>query len=691
MDIIFLENERIKLLQELETWKSNYRKINYLYNFFEKVLSLNNSNISKAFLTEFLDVYINILRNTNPYYVEPRSIEKIIKQITVIKDLNICEEYDVDLKNSLNIYYDKFKILIDVLEGNPPNILSPKYLFPILEKEENGYSKFGFLESITTSINKHNEANKFIVIPSSTKLDNKLDEQIQTSWEAATKFTKKYVNKIFKFHEIIIQFDNKAGAYTGDSFGIALTISFIDQILTYYNSDYLIKIKPGITFTGGIETNQNVKSVSGNIIEIKTESVFYSQQSIFVVPKDDEDTAKIRILELKNKYPKRNLSIIAVENLQDIFDRRNIIEIKKQNYVVKTAMKIKTNWQSALLIGLLAIILGFYFYRDWDENPAILENIGNTVIVKNKIGRELWQTQIGYNEKNILNSIYLSQFQKIVDINEDGTNEIVFANENPVSLIKSYYPKIRCYDQNRKEIWNYSFKDTISTFSGIMDTIYAVNLIDTLTTNNMKTLFCIAKNTKSFSSAIFQLDLMTGKRINSTLWHSGFFTNGLISDFDNDNKKEIIATFINNGFEQIGILQIKIDKLNGQCPTTEKYKYRNLPIAELEQYILFPKTDFTHYLNRRIEAIPQGRMNFLENKKQIYISVELDQNNSQLAYLYDYKKNEFEIIIGNDFRAKRDSLVIKGELKQPLTDTEEYCNQIISRIKYWNGKEFIYK
>lgn len=66
-------------------------------------------------------------------------------------------------------------------------------------------------------------------------------------------------------------------------------------------------------------------------------------------------------------------------------------------------------------------------------------------------------------------------------------------------------------------------------------------------------------------------------------------------------------------------------------------------------------------------------------------------NQVSIHYYYNYLLNNFEIIVGNGFRVMRDSLVVHGKLKPPLTDTDEYCNLLISQIKYWNGKEFVYR
>ena len=61
----------------------------------------------------------------------------------------------------------------------------------------------------------------------------------------------------------------------------------------------------------------------------------------------------------------------------------------------------------------------------------------------------------------------------------------------------------------------------------------------------------------------------------------------------------------------------------------------------------------------------------------------------KLIYLINMDLKNIEIVPGDAFRIKRDSLVRAGILKYPLTDTPEYCKLLLSQILYWNGKEFI--
>jgi hypothetical protein len=55
----------------------------------------------------------------------------------------------------------------------------------------------------------------------------------------------------------------------------------------------------------------------------------------------------------------------------------------------------------------------------------------------------------------------------------------------------------------------------------------------------------------------------------------------------------------------------------------------------------------------------------------------------------DYNLKDFDIIVDNQFRVIRDTLVAQGKLKPPYTDTEEYKNLIKSNILYWKSGEWV--
>jgi hypothetical protein len=55
----------------------------------------------------------------------------------------------------------------------------------------------------------------------------------------------------------------------------------------------------------------------------------------------------------------------------------------------------------------------------------------------------------------------------------------------------------------------------------------------------------------------------------------------------------------------------------------------------------------------------------------------------------DYNLKDFDIIVDNQFRVIRDTLVAQGKLKPPYTDTEDYKNIIKNNILYWQDGKWV--
>ena len=78
-----------------------------------------------------------------------------------------------------------------------------------------------------------------------------------------------------------------------------------------------------------------------------------------------------------------------------------------------------------------------------------------------------------------------------------------------------------------------------------------------------------------------ELDLATGKRLPGTMWCSGHTVDAIIKDVNNDDKKDILAIGLDNGFEEQVVFAFQIDTLTRVRPSTPDYTIKNFPLAEL--------------------------------------------------------------------------------------------------------------
>lgn len=693
-NFLLIESKKKKLFKELETTPSVCSKFLLIVKFYEFIIQIGTAPIYESYILELLENYLLFASNYTPFFASPKQTEKVLEQLNYLITLPFLSES----KNRMEILFeqisDKYGALLEILEGKGALNTSNKPFFPILEiKNGNCNDCTGFNDSATMDISIHKNKDVFIIIPSEVEIEERILQQVKTSFYIALKLVKSRHRIKNKFHKIIIQFDLRNGYYTGDSLGTALTIGFIEKLLSLYNTQYLVKIKSGITFTGGIDENGNIKRVTDEIISKKMELIFFSDTGTFIIPEEDKEAAFTKFQELKQLYPDRDLRIIPINDLYDLLDRRSLIEIKRQNPLIRIAKNIKRHKYSTVLSLLFFTLVSFIYATDYDNNPSVLCSEGQTLYVKNKSGRVLWTKQLGYNNRFNYDENYLRPFQLIMDTDNNGVNEIILTRENQSPELNRKEGRVVCFDNRGNEIWEYVFTDTISSPLEMLKPEYFISIIDTITIGKQKVLCLSANNGPSYSSAIFKLDPRNGQRLPGTLWHPGHFMEGFIKDVYGNGKKYIFELGINNSFEKCALIIMDVSNLDGQLPARGKYKFYNVNQSNPAAYILLPRSDYSKLLIMRTNSVQYGSLHFKSNSRQYCFNLYEDNVNyhNVIEYKYNPINTDFDIVIGSDFRVARDTLVAHGKLPLPLTDTPEYCNILKKQILFWNGKEFVKK
>ncbi len=666
-------------------------KVFLFFNYYKALLEPGDSKTMDAFCLEFIEEYLNSLSNYTAYCIAPNKTEELIEQLERILSTASLNNFSSLLKKEIDRLENQLNELNWILSGAPQQLKTTRLAFPLIEQSSIGvFETYGFLETVRVTVAKGKNENKLYVFPKTGVLEKNIEKQIYDSFSLAIKYLKTHQKKFYKFHELTVYFDNYSATYIGNSLGVALTIGFIEQLSALYNLPFLVKIKNNIASTGAIGKDGKIHSVNKNFIEKKVEVVFYSTTELFVVSKHDEENANNKLSQLKKIYPHRNLKIIGVSDLDDLLDRRTLINISKQNPFIRTAKISIKNWQITILIIVLYIITAMALIRNFDENPAILESKGKTLYVKNKSGRVLWTKEINYDGKLISSDNYLRMMHKLVDIDRDGTNEVIITNESIKELKHTNeYGRIMCINNLGEIIWKYNFFDSVSYKGEILPPFYLTNIVDTVSLGEKSYLLAISSSRSSFNSSAFMIDLKTGKRDSKVFWHNGFIRDALVYDFDNDGKKEIAFAAINNSFGKIAFGVLNLEKLSGQCPNDNSYGFDNIPLAKLNAYILLPKTDYNTNLNLINPSLEMGCMENQPDERYLQIrSIEDENNNSAISFMMFYDWRRINILVEDKFVAQRDTLINHKILNPPYTGTKEFVKNLNNKILFWNGKDF---
>jgi hypothetical protein len=686
-----LDEERSKLLEKILLGSSINARLDAYLNYFLKILSFNRSNIEEAFLSEFLEDYLNVVKRYEVWGNDPELTCKIFEQLLKIKDRHFTEDYVVDINNEIARLESQWTDLTNILNGieNNSNAGSKAY-FPVLENDA-PVNCYGLIETVTVRINKTDRDDKFIIIPSEKEIEQRIQEQIKLSWKLALQISNKYIRKHHQYHEVIISFDKKAGFYMGNSLGIALTLTFLEQILKFYNPTFIINISEGSAFTGGIDTKGNVLNTGEDIIKRKVAAIFYSDLNFFVFPKLEESYAYFALEQLRKVYPQRKLKLIPAEDFDDILNRRDLVEIKKQKAIVRTGKFVKKNWISAIATVLLAILFAYLFVMDFDDNPATFTVDGHYVYIRNKNEKILWQKSFTASKEQTHYVKLLKHKIRLLDINSDGLNEVLLVDDYEPGTLTKLDPPLICYDRKGREIWRYNFRDKVNSDRENLSENYNLAILDTLKIFNEKYLFMIASNLESFSSAIFSIKLISGKRNAGTLWTSGHTVNALLNDINYDGKKDIVGLGFDNGYEDLVFFGFEIDTLTSCRSTEEEYLISNYPIKKMSFYIRIPKTDFDEYYKHSTPRLFPESLTYHKQSKRFSFLTTDDYNEGYSSINYNFNNDIVldKIIFPNDFRIRRDTLVAQGKILLPYTDTREYEKKIKDKILYWKEDKWV--
>ena len=693
MDILQLETEASKLRIYLLKNKLQRHKLFLIHSFFKTLLEESSKNIIESYLLEFIDNYTRYLSALDISGLNPVLIELIIKQAEIIDSNYLDEKTNLNLKTSILYLKAKYFSLIDILNGKEMTHPNKDISFPLLEIEPDKIDvDYGMLGTISVQLKPNLSDNRFHIIPGNEEPDEMLKDQVENALNNAIKIASKYTKLKHNYWEIYIDFGLKSACYSGNSFGVLLVLKLVEEILRYYDSPTKILSNTSAAFTGSVDKNGYTKTLSKDIITQKIKIIFYSGTKIFVLPDDDLFEAKNTLQSLNAIYPNRNLRLIGIQTIDDLFNLRNVVEIKKESPILRTGKFIKKRSVSFTLLILLAVVLFLSGLWDFDNNPVMYDINNRTIKIENKNGKELWSFECIENTMAGLNGAVPNIALKFYDIDNDGINEVLLCREK-LTTRDPNYGRIICYNNKKEKQWQYIFRDTVFTPEYRHTNFFTSNIIDIVDEKNKQILYAFADNDPLYPSAIYKLNVKNGQRIDSSnvLWNSGGIFSAIIGNSNYATKREVVAIALNNGYERSVLFAINTDKLNGRSPAPPYYTILNQKLAEFDQYILLPKSDLTN-LYFRWNSPKLGSLFFDRKTSEFnFIIGEYDSTDMQHALIYrcGTEMNDFYIDCADDFQKTRDTLVARGKLKPPYTYTPEYFRGLKEQIRYWNGEKFV--
>lgn len=587
-----------------------------------------------------------------------------------------------------------------------------KALIPVAEtytKSDSSRDEYGRLRKIFVDLYK--ETSDYDELIWNTNLygaSNPAFEHNRTPLEAARNLlesaTKQKLNTNYTGG---ISFDLSSAIHDGESANLAIAALWYTRLLKASNQREQYHVNSRTAITGDIDKKGNVVPVDYDSIALKTKAAFFSWANILVVPSEQRNEFETELIKLLEKYPARNLKLIGVSHLKEIFfDRRatsHTIESRFKFYY-KKVKSYKNSMASVPVIVVLLGIIGWLIFGPVDQNPVDVEYRGEQMLLKNQFGQTIHSIEVGamiIEDLNQVRNEYTRNKAAFIDINHDGVNEVIYSrnfndeNESKQeelvaysvlgdSLIWTKQLRFALHFPNKPFIDDDPFR------------VFNIQAIEDSANVSHQILVNVSHN-NFFPNLLLNLDASTGAEIGSYL-HTGRIHQILTYDLTEDGKDEIIGIGINNAFDQAAIAFIlRSDDINGHSPLTEEYNIQGYLKANEMEYIMFPRSIVGDAFRMRVMNNVPYYIQIDEEEKTILFRIfdfilrgdNLFQNDSAgLLFYFNYDLDIQSVATDSNYDLWAKNLYEDGRI--PFEPDNKYFEAFKDSILYWDDNEFVF-
>lgn len=508
-----------------------------------------------------------------------------------------------------------------------------------------------------------------------------LYQQANTAIKVVKDNLGKSISKSNNKYNVIYSFLKKEAYYSGESLGLAMTLSTISSISK--NNDYKNKysLVQDYCITGSIAPDGAVNSISAQALTTKLETVFYSPFNKILIPEGNKKQTIAELDKLKEKYPHRDLEIIAVSNIKDALSKPKIVLKEKTAF----RNRFKNGFAKRMIAPIIIIAIVLFFsaimFLNKDINPTSLQVNESSIDVYNKSGKLLWNYKFGYKLKS---EYYKSSTDKLfthkvifTDIDKDGFNELILAT----TFSEKSNGGLIVFDNKGNILWSYT-EDSKNVFSHIdIDDTYRNHSI--FIYEDGDEVYIIANMFHRLYFPSHTLIFNSMGEIKGNYWNAGHVYAMAFVDIDDDNEKEIIFGGCDNAHNSAFVGVWEIDNVKGHSPTSQANYIPNGVSKGTEIYYILlpqPKELLNAYRGEvmEIRALPDSNIIVkynLDSQKQLSVSLILNNEFNMVdftisdAYKYNYKR-----LVGRDFN---------------IDYPPELLQKMFSDFRYWNGEKFV--
>lgn len=572
-------------------------------------------------------------------------------------------------------------------------------LVPVIEKVGDNYS--GRLRNLQVKSVGKVKNGQHELTPLFSVVGTESDQQMDISKPVKAVLFLTEMNQILSKSGIqaTASFEQTSAWHSGNSANLALAGLFFCTIIDEIEIREQFRLNPAIAITGEVSETADVLPVDQQSLKAKVEAAFYSWTHVLVVPKSqvEETTSYLNIL--KEKYPKRDLQVIGVDQLKELFyDRRLTLysKINLQEYVSGKLWKRKFSVVAMVGYVVLIAILAALLIGPTDRNPVQAEYSGEMMYLKNKNGRVVYAEQVGSVVVDLVNRRERASVE-FYDENKDSFNEVIKSEYQNGS---SSQKKLHLLSHDLTDtLWSIglNFNIPFESHPNLHPNKYDIDdlMVYDLNKDGESEIVAALSHSPYFPSFIGVFNIHSGEleRYYAIPGHTKL---EIIDDIDHDGEAEIVIAAQLKGYRLNTLVILPENFETSRAPLGLRYD-SSLPTGTEKAIIGIPTSIVgrTYYLERgelgRYGAIQNIRFSSQPNQILVtfYEAVRTrgtDYVNLGLLYSFNQRLNIVGVGSNDNYDVVSEEMYVNGTI--PFLPDASYMESRKDSLLYWNGTTF---
>lgn len=691
-DFLRMEGDARHLRQCVRTSSSSETMTQYGLQFFSKYSDLDAARL-EPYLREFGESLIRALGTVDSRLFFPEDVKAIRAFLALVTDkgTGILEPRLRDEVAACAVR--AHEAVQDYVNEQPISITQEQSpgIHCLLVEHLPGLEEQGRVLTLHVDVSSGKNGDKSDVISIRNPIqepENDFVSQVESSVKAARAYLlKRGMKSVASRYRADVALEGATAALTGNSLGLALAAAMVAAITKYEVFRDQYTVAHDVAFIGSVSSTGSIGAVHNAGLKVKLRRAFFSHLRCLAIPRQHLGEAWDYLKSLEVDYPARKLELVGCDDFDAIVDEPRLmprVRLGLPAYLVAwTARHSRTpKVEIPLLIVLILALFLLIAPKRWmpwcDSNPAIahFDRRSNELVVWNRDSVMLWPQPIPCN-------LEMDDNYKIlcVDLDGDGRQEVLYSV--PTQEECEHRDTVTCLASNGRLLFKLpcAIPNQYPGDSGAVH--YSPAELAIVTVGGEKTVVTDVGQSNPGRSHI-RFWSASGDSLG---WYinAGSSHYWLKKDINNDSLEEAIFLGYNNRMHASALFVLDPRNSYGVSPPYRDSVYNLNWVKHGNQlaYIVFPRTDLGLKDLQNPYNTPLKVLVHQNGLLDVYIGESDDsrKGSEQMIYAVDDRMRVIDCWPTDQFRARRDRLVIEGTL--PPINWSEYLINVRNAVLYW--------